>query len=87
MKPVSPVVEGFQEIIFSKDQPQYLPLPAIKLDSGRVISRWKMTWRERLRVLFCGDLWLHQLTFNQPLQPQLPTVHKPKLEYHYVHNR
>jgi hypothetical protein len=27
-----------------------------------------MTWRERLRVLLTGDLWLTLLTFNRPLQ-------------------
>lgn len=26
---------------------------------GVVISKWKMTWRERLHCLFYGTVWLH----------------------------
>lgn len=79
MYPASPVIEGFKEVIFAKDQPQYLPLPAIICEDGMVISRWKFTWKERVRVLLCGNLWLQQLTFHSPLQPQLPTVERPEL--------
>ena len=34
MRPVSPVIPGYQdkEVIFAKDQPEYLPLPALRLD-------------------------------------------------------
>ncbi len=24
-----------------------------------VISKWKMTWRERFQILFLGHVWLH----------------------------
>jgi hypothetical protein len=79
MKPVSPVIKGFDEVVYAKNQPEYRPLPAIKCADGTVISRWRLTWRERLRVLFKGNLYLQQLTFNAPLQPQLPSVDEPKL--------
>jgi hypothetical protein len=77
MKPVSPVIKGFKEVVFAKKQSQYLPLPAIIGKNGMVISRWRFGLRERLRVLFVGNLYLCQLTFNDPLQPQLPTVYRP----------
>lgn len=58
-------------VTFAKDQPEYLPLPALVMAGSdrRVISRWRMTWRERLRVFLTGDLFLSQLTFWQRLQP------------------
>ena len=68
------------EIIFAKDQPQYRPLPALRLEDGTVITRWKLSLLERLRVLLFGNLFLSQLTFNDCLQPQLPSVDEPKLE-------
>lgn len=61
---------------FAKDQPEYLPLPAWT-DGHEVISCWRMTWHERLIALFTGRVWLRQLTYGQPLQPQLVTVDRP----------
>ncbi len=83
MKPVSPVVPGFAEITYAKDQPRFLPLPAIKCIDGMVISRWKLSWKERLRIFLTGDLWLQQLAYNDPLQAQLPGVTMPRLRHLY----
>ncbi|MHA1345026.1 MAG: hypothetical protein ACTSO3_01365 [Candidatus Heimdallarchaeaceae archaeon] len=64
---------------YAKDQPEYLPLPVYRSEEpeGDVISCWKLTWRERLKILFTGCFWFSQLTFHQPLQPQLPMIDKP----------
>ena len=69
----------FKEVncTYAENQPQYRPLPTHKDRIGTVTSCWQLTWKERLRVLFTGELWLQQLTFNQPLQPQLPSTVKP----------
>jgi hypothetical protein len=79
MKPITPVVPGFDLLIitFAKDQPEYNPLPAHWQPDGRVTTRWQLTWRERLRVVFGGSIWLQQLTFNQPLQPVKLTAECP----------
>lgn len=61
-------------IVFAKDQPEYQPLPARKTDDGKVTSCWRLTWRERLAVLFGGRVYVTQLTFNQSLQPLLPST-------------
>jgi hypothetical protein len=74
MKPISPVASGFKETIFAKDQPQYMPLPAIVESDGTVHTRWAMSLRERLYVLFHGSVFLSVLTFNNPLQPVKLTV-------------
>jgi hypothetical protein len=81
VKPTSPVIPGMDlpEVVFAKDQPQYIPLPATIVDGGtRVITRWKLGWRERLRILFTGNLWLSLLTFGNPLQPILLDTESPK---------
>lgn len=82
MKPVSPVIPGhtLPEIVFAKDQPEYQPLPAFRDHDGYVLTRWRMTWRERLRVLFTGDIYLSLLTFGRPLQPVLLFTEKPKVQ-------
>lgn len=66
-----------QNCVYAKDQPEYLPLPAHKTEDGRVISSWKLTFRERFQVLFFGRVWLSQMTFHDPLQPQLPSIQSP----------
>ena len=89
MQPVSPVVPDichfgvsdplrqiFKEIVIAKDQPQYIPLPAI-IAKPYVFTRWKLSWRERLRILFSGNLWLTVLTFGNPLQPIRPDTESP----------
>ena len=71
-----------QNIIIAKDQPEYLPLPAKRFagdPQGRIVCCWKLTWRERMKILFRGLVWHQVLTFNKPLQPQLLTIEKPEL--------
>lgn len=65
-------------ITFAKDQPEYQPLPAFKNDSpqGEVITCWRLSFRERLRVLFKGEIWLSLLSFNEPLTPSFMTTKK-----------
>lgn len=65
---------------YAKDQPEYLPLPVHKTAGGKVIFCWGLTWRERLGVLLTGRIWHSVLTFNSPLQPQLPSLDKPILQ-------
>lgn len=79
MKPVSPVIPGVQDIKIAEHQEEYETLPAIVLSDGVVISRWKMTWRERLVALFEGNIYLHIHTYGQPLQPVFMEVDEPKV--------
>lgn len=72
-----------QTEIIAKDQPEYLPMPALILQNqeGTVICCWKLTWKEKLKILFTGKIWHSVWTFGQPVQPQLLEVDKPDLEY------
>ena len=68
-----------QTVIIAEDQPEYIPLPAYQFDDleGTIAFCWKLTWKDRLKVLITGKLWHQVLTFNQPLQPQMLGVNKP----------
>lgn len=75
MKPVPNVAYdpetrwGISEVVYAKNQPQYLQLPALRFSDGLVVTRWKPSLLERLFIALGGDIYLGQLTFNQPLQP------------------
>jgi hypothetical protein len=89
MKPVWPVItstamldERLRNVEYAKDQMEYLTLPAIKSSgvNGRVTTRWRLTWSERLRIIFSGNLWIQMLTFHERLQPIRPTTEEPTVE-------
>jgi hypothetical protein len=60
----------------AEHQEEYLTLPAF-FANGVTISCWRLSWRERLSVLFKGKLWLMQMNGDQLLQPQRPQVENP----------
>jgi hypothetical protein len=78
MKPIIPVCPGFElpVTVYAKD-PQYLQLPCYKDEDGTVMTRWKLTFKERIKILLYGNLWLTVLTFNKSLQPINLTVDCP----------
>jgi hypothetical protein len=73
---MTPIEFPEQTIVWAKNQPPYLPLPAYT-DDTQTISCWSLTWGERLAVLFKGRLWLRQMNFGAALQPQSPSVETP----------
>ena len=77
MRPVSPVIPGYQdkEVIFAKDQPEYLPLPALILEGEDkpVVSRWQLNAEERKRVAAGADILFTQMIFNGHLCPNCGT--------------
>lgn len=83
---MTPVDFPERNIEIAKNQPEYLTLPAhfAQDREGRAQGRstfcWKLSWRERLKVLFSGRIWQSSLTFGHPLQPQLVSADKPDME-------
>lgn len=73
MKSVSPVMPGSApiEIMLGKDQPEYIPLPAVYLDSisRPMLTRWRLSPEERCAIALGADIVLTQLTFHHPFQP------------------
>lgn len=77
MKPT--VFEG-QNCMYGGDS--YFDLPAHKAEDGlynTVTTCWKLSFKERLKVLFTGLMWVQLLTFNKPLSPTKLSVDKPNL--------
>jgi len=71
-----------QTVVFAKDQPEYEPLPAhiSKFDpQGTLTCCWKLTFKERAKILFTGIVWHQIWTFGEELQPQKLTIEKPCL--------
>lgn len=57
-------------VVIAKDQPEYLPLPALVAGDGTVVSCWRLTPEELAEVQRTGCVYVGQLTFGEPLQPQ-----------------
>lgn len=72
--------KDFKEVnvTFAKDQSQYNPLPAFKNKSneGEVIFCMGLSFTERIRVLFNGEIWVSLMTFNKPLTPSYHSTQK-----------
>jgi hypothetical protein len=73
MTPVSPVVPGWEEfeIVLGKNQPKYVSLPALFVDTPEhpMITRWRLSDDERAAIAAGGDIVLQQLTFRKTFQP------------------
>lgn len=78
---MKPVTFKEQNCTFAENQPEYLSLPALKFDTkeGEVVSCWKLSFIERMRILFTGKLWVGLCTFGKPLTPSYFTTKKSEL--------
>ncbi len=79
MKPISPIIPGYKlpETVYGTTQEQYLDLPAYKDEQGTVLTRWRLSFMERIKLLFVGNLYVSLMTFNKPLQPIKLSLEKP----------
>jgi hypothetical protein len=73
MEAVSPVMPGSAsiEVVLGAGQPEYIPLPAVYLncESLPMITRWRLSDEERVRIAKGADFVFTQLTFGMPFQP------------------
>lgn len=79
VSPSRPVDGG--HVVYAADQPEYLPLPVWRREDGRVVSRWRLTWRERIAALLGRSIYLEVMTFGSPLQPIFPTLSEDEALY------
>lgn len=42
--------DGATAVVFAKDQPEYLPLPALVYPDGKILIEWSFTEEERARI-------------------------------------
>jgi hypothetical protein len=76
--PIDPMIEDLELVVYAKDQPEYLPLPCRRGVEGTVVTCWKLSLGERLRIFLRGTVYITLLTFNRPLQPILCSLDKPE---------
>jgi hypothetical protein len=81
---MKPVEFKHQNIVFAKDQPEYQPLSALRIDSptGEVVSCWKLSFKERVKIVFTGRVWLSLMSFNKPLTPSYLAVNRKEVYSH-----
>jgi hypothetical protein len=72
---VNPATFPEANIVLGAGQPEYRPLPAFHHEGVMTVC-WRLSLRERLRLLWTGLLWQQVLTFGKPFQPQFLTVTK-----------
>ena len=81
LSPVLPRSPGIPETVLAKDQPEYRPLPVAHVEYSdgvkSMISCYRLSWRERLTILWRGKVWWEQLTFGEKLQPQKMHLREP----------
>lgn len=68
-----------QNIVFAKDQKEYLPLPAHAQNNGIVTFCMELDKEELEHVQKTKQLFITRLTFNGPVQPLKVAVIKPSL--------
>jgi hypothetical protein len=75
---MKPIKFKEQNCTYAENQPEYMPLPAFRYNTrdGQVVSCWKLSFWERLRLLFTGKLWVSLMMFGQPLTPSYFTTKK-----------
>lgn len=60
---------------------EYKPIPSYYVDyyhpQGQIICCWKLSFWERIKLLFTGKVWHKILTYNEPVQPQFLLVDNP----------
>ena len=79
---MKPINFAGANVVFAKDQPQYLPLPAYieKGDpEGKVSTVWQLSAEELEKIQENGGkIELCQLTFGKPFQPVKLSVYEPE---------
>lgn len=81
---MKPVKFKHQNVVYAENQPEYMPLPALKIEGneGIVVSCWKLSFKEKVMVLFSGRVWLSLWSFNQALTPSLLSVDRKEIYTH-----
>lgn len=75
---MNPIKFKGSNVVFAENQKEYKKLPAFlnKSPKGEVITCWKFSWRERLQIIFGGNVWVTLLTFNRGLPPMFISTNR-----------
>lgn len=82
MQAISPVIpnEDFPEIVIAENQPEYIPIPSIRLDGGVFLARFSLTDAERKQVAETGDIYVFLHTGGKPVFPFRMQTETPELQ-------
>lgn len=83
MKPQSPVIPGLEEyeVKIAESQDEYGTLPALFVNGDEhIVTRWHLTWRERIVAFINGDIYLSIWRFGRPVQPVMMDVDEPNIQ-------
>lgn len=82
MKPASPVIKEFKEfeVNLTEVGGQCEDLPVLFCGANSVaLSRWELTWSERLVALVRGRIFVEVKTFGKNFQPIRLTTAEPRI--------
>lgn len=84
MKPIE-----FKEMnsVYAKGSKRFAELPAHTTAGGHVITCWKASFMDRIKILITGRIYCAQLTDKKGLQPQILTVNRLGLFVYKGKNR
>ena len=67
---MKPIKFNESNVVYGKGHENlYEALPALLFDDGKVVTCWKLSFKDILRLIFTKKLWLCVDTFKKPLQP------------------
>ena len=78
---MKPIKFKYCNTIYAEKQSEYQEFPALKIESkeGEIISCWKLSFKERIILLFTGKMWLSLMSFNKPLTPSFLSVDRQEM--------
>lgn len=81
---MKPIKFKHQNVVFAENQPDYQALPALRIESpaGEIISCWRLSFKERVKILITGKVWLSLMSFNKPLTPSFMSVNRKEVYSH-----
>ena len=82
MKPAEEVIPGVLHTRIGENHPDADAVNVVRVDGleGRMIIRAELDEVDRQRIAAGGSVYLHVLTYGQPLQPFCLTTERPIVE-------
>ena len=74
---MEPIKFNEANVVYCKGKENlYEALPALIFEDGYVVSCWKLSFKDILRLIFTRKLWLCVATFNNPRHPLFMSTNK-----------
>lgn len=74
---MEPIKFNEANTVYGKGQENlYEALPALLFEDGDVVTCWKLSFNDILRLIFTRKLWLCVATFNNTLHPLFMSTNK-----------